>query len=708
MEQKNTFCRICEPACPMIADIENGEVIGLKPDKEHPCRGIACHKGLSYLEIHRNPDRCNEPLKRLNPKSEEQPELASLSWDEIMPELGARLASLREKYGPNSIAVYNGNPPAFDSRLLLMGGQLPDLIGTQMRFSANSQDTANKVYAAGQIYGSTMVLNVPDLPYTDYLLCVGSNPKVSRWTIMFAPNDGCASLKDIVDRGGKVRFVNPRKIEASTEETGETLRIKPGADVYFLAALLQEIYVQGGFKTDALNEKAKNIEALIDFISQYPADKVERVTGIEASEIRQVASEIMAAKSATFWMATGVNQGRQGVLTYWLNEMLALVTGNLGTRGGNYKPSGFMNMYPPNMGVEQVETGLGPIDLFQPAGFIPLPGAILPDLIEAGDIRALICIGGNPLQSIAGGDKMRAAFEKLDTLVTVDIQPTATVQMSDYQLPATDFLEREDINLLANGMQPIPYVQFTEAMTQPKFQRRDGWWIVARLVQAMGLPSPLDEDAEQDGFATINAMLAASGLSTDEIRKMPGSTAVLDNLPPEDFYNRCVIHEDGRIDCCPKAFVEGGLFSRCGEIFAEMEAEPATQLKLIGLRTPYMHNSWMGNVDKLRQGKQSGNPLYMCESDASDLELFQGDKVRITTDQGQVETTLMIDDNLRSGTVAMSHGYGHKASPSMETAASRPGVNFNAIAPSGSDTYEPLSYMSWLTGIPVNVERVSY
>ena len=60
-----TFCRVCEPACGLIAQVKNGELVGLWPDKANPItRGFACNKGLAGVEIHRDPDRVDYPLRR--------------------------------------------------------------------------------------------------------------------------------------------------------------------------------------------------------------------------------------------------------------------------------------------------------------------------------------------------------------------------------------------------------------------------------------------------------------------------------------------------------------------------------------------------------------------------------------------------------------------------------------------------------------------
>jgi anaerobic selenocysteine-containing dehydrogenase len=119
-----------------------------------------------------------------------------------------------------------------------------------------------------------------------------------------------------------------------------------------------------------------------------------------------------------------------------------------------------------------------------------------------------------------------------------------------------------------------------------------------------------------------------------------------------------------------------------------------------------MQNSWLTNTAKFRRGRLGTTPLHMCEHDAVLRGLFEGDRVRISTEYGSVETEVCINDGLRAGVVAMSHGYGAKEARSLGLASKKPGANCNAVMPIGVGTYEPVSFMSWLSGVPVHVERV--
>lgn len=708
-ERRYTFCRICEPHCPLVAEIDETtqRVTGLRPDPEHPVGGTACHKGLNFLDVHHDPDRLNWPLKRTNRKTDPVATFERADWESAIADIGARLKDLRTRFGADSIATYVGNPAAFNASFGAMLMPFLDALDTRMTFCASTQDSLNKATGSWAVYGAQESLPIPDIYNTEYLLCIGANPRVSHWTLVATPSNPDI-LKDIKRRGGKVVFVNPREIETSTGETGDTLRIIPGTDAYFLAAILHEIDRTQGFADPIVARYGKNVEALREFVGRYPAERVAKIVGIDAQVIRSVAADLIAAGSAAVYVSLGVNQSRQGQLCFLLAEMINFVTGNLGRRGGTLKPPGLLEHFGTHTPAS-FATSIGTFRVFDPPiRPAAMPGAVLADLIEAGDIKALVVFAGNPLLTIGGEEKLRAALGKLDLLVILDIYRNATGEFADYVLPTADWLEREDLILLSSGMQSFPYVQHTEAMEQPAGERRTEAWIMARILDAAGLPAPPSsaELAAAGGLETslIDMLLGMRDLSVEKLRAMPHSTFRFDDLPPESLFERALNHADRKVDCFPQSFVEAGLFDLCEEIFGELEREPDGALKLIMMRTPYMHNTWLSNVDRLRSGKQSVNPLHMCEPDAAARGLHNGDRVRVHNGYGEVVTRLEITDKLRPGVVALSHGYGHAKAPGLSTASGKPGVNFNRLAPSGIGSFETISNVQWLTALPVEVE----
>ena len=108
VDERVTFCRICEAACGMVATVQDGQVVKLRPDKEHPLSsGWACPKGIAMLDVHNDPDRVVHPLKRVGD------EHVRVSWEEALDDIGARLRAVIAAHGPESVGWYMGNPGAF-------------------------------------------------------------------------------------------------------------------------------------------------------------------------------------------------------------------------------------------------------------------------------------------------------------------------------------------------------------------------------------------------------------------------------------------------------------------------------------------------------------------------------------------------------------------------------------------------------------------
>ena len=701
----HTFCRICEPGCGLLAQVEGGRILSLRNDKDHPIhKGFCCHKGIQYLRVHQDPDRLNYPLRRCNPRSEERGDFARLSWDQAAADIGAKLNDIVRRHGDKAISLYQGNPSVFSNNYWTNAEALGAAFGAGPRFSALTQDAANKFAGSEAIYGSFMVHPIPDLQHTDYFVGIGCNPAISHMSLL-SVSDPMAKLRAIKQRGGKSVFINPRQIESATPETGEVLQIRPDTDFYFLAGLLHEIIFNIGYDRQRVEKHAKNLDELLEFVKTWPAQRAAAVSGISLEAIRGIAREFCAASSASIYMSTGVNQGSQGVLAYWMLQMISLVSGNLGKRGGNIYPVGFCptaQFTKRKQDQPFFDTEFGELRAIAGA----MPGNLMPELLESrqNPVKALIVISGNPLLSVGGEARLRAALQGLELIVVLDIYRSVTAELADYVLPATDFLEREDVNSLGLGMQMEPHVQYTPAVVPAAGERRDDWWILSRLLQAMGRPSLLD-DPQPKPFGAVEAMLQYSGLSLDKLKQMPCQTAVLPEPDPEELFRFGVQNDDGLIDCCPQLFRRG--YASAERHWQGLLAEPKDQLKLITRRTGLMINSWMNNLPVHKKSVHMTNPLWMNPQDAESRGLFAGAEVSVQTDSGQVQAELVLDETLRPGVVAMSHGWGQSKAYGLSTARRFPGVNVNHLAAVGAGSFDVLSNQAQLTGINVQVTASS-
>ncbi len=700
----HTFCRVCEPACGLIAEVEDGELTRLSPDREHPVtRGFACNKGIAGVEIHRDPDRLGFPMARGDDGAYQR-----ISWAEAIDEIAAKTRSIRDAHGPDAIGYYTGNPTAFNT---LCGPHMAAFfrgLGARRGFNSGTQDCANK-FAGGQaVFGSSTIHPIPDIARTDMLLVLGCNPRVSHWSFMSIA-DPIGELKEARRRGAKVYFVNPRRIESVDSGGGEALLIRPDTDIYFLAALIHEIDRAGRFDNEAVSRDGAHVDELRRFVARYPAERVEKVTGIEADTIRRVAHEFADAERASVHMSTGVNMGRQGTLCYWLVQMLSFVTGNFDRAGGNVVPVGFYERAKAGRG----DFAAGLIDEeFGPVRRGDLPGNLLSHYILDADnpIRALFVTAGNPVLSIGGESRLREAMETLELLVVVDLYRNATGEYAHYLLPSTDQFERQDINITGLGVQHQPWVQFTERVVEPRDERKEEWWIYGRLAKALGYRSVFDavdgtdsDPGEEILWSRIDHMMASRGVSLEQVRAKPHGHVYEEPLARGDFFEGRIQTEDRKIDCCPPAFADA--IERCETIFTQTQAEGAGRLKLISRREHNMHNSWYANLESMKRAGRDRNYLYMHPDDMADRQLAEDAPVLMSNEYGRIAVAVKSDAGLMRGVVALAHGWGNKQTSGMRYAQSTPGANPNALLPIGPDSYDTLSNQAFMTGIAVEVER---
>lgn len=699
MKEVQTFCRICEPSCGLLAQIEDGELVGVRPDEEHPVtRGFACNKGLAGAELHRDPDRSDYPERRRSDGTFER-----ISWDIAIEEISGRVREILDEHGPNAFASYMGNPLAFNALGGPAAGSFLHQLGVSKNFSSGTQDCANKFAGSEAVYGTSTCHPIPDFDHTDFLLILGSNPQVSRMSFISIA-DPMKAIREIRDRGGRVRFVNPREIESA--RSGETVLVKPDTDTYLLAAMLEEIIENDRFDRGAVEAHASHFEGLRAIVGRYPAERVASVVGVGAAEIRRLAREFAEAPSASATLSTGVNMGRQGTLAYWLMQVLVLVTGNLDRRGGNLYGRGFYSAAPRSGRTDPSkhfrDSEWGRIRKIRGS----LPGNLMADAIESETepVRALFVVSGNPILAIGGEERLRRAFDKLELIVSVDLYRGATGELADYALPATDGFERHDLNLCGLGLQAQPFVQVVDPVVEPRGERKPEWWIFGRLEQALGMKSLLDAGDAPPLFSRLDHMLRETGMTADEIKTRPSGTIVLDPNEPGRFFEDVIQTEDGRVDCDPALFHAEGAIERMETIFEELSGESADMFKLITKREPSMHNSWMQNLAKVR-GRNREPRLWLHPQDAARVGVAAGDRVRVRNEWGEIEVAVALEDGLALGVAALPHGAGNGRTPALQFASEQPGANANRLLPSGPGSFEPLSGQAFMTGVPIEIER---
>ncbi|MCA9627299.1 MAG: molybdopterin-dependent oxidoreductase, partial [Myxococcales bacterium] len=693
---------ICEAACGLIAETDAGGGGTLSPDVEHVVsRGFACAKGVRFGQVHRDPARVNAPHLRRGGK------LERASWPEALSRVGAQLRDIREAHGSHAVGVYLGNPAAFSPLTPLFGTAFVRGLGTRNYFNAGSLDCNNKFVVAREMLGSPGIHPVPDLDRARFALLLGTNPSVSQSSFINAPRM-VERLRKIEKRGGRVVVVDPRRTETA-QSVGEWLPIRPGGDAALLLGLIHVILKEGREHKIRVGRFTRGVDDLRRHVAAFDPRRVASLTGIEPARLEALARDFAAADGAFCHLSTGVNQGPHGTLAYAAKIALETITGNLDREGGALFPRGAIDVatWARRLGIDREPPWRSRVGGFPPV-LGALPCSILPDeILTRGpdQIRALVVIAGNPLLSAADGGRLLEAFRSLELLVVIDLFINDTGALAHAVLPATDWLEREDMPLAQLQLQPEPYLQWSPAVTPAHGERRHDWQILLELARHGGFP--LGSPALQRGLELalkwmgpsrlLAAPLAASlGPRPLELLKRHPHGLRLPQTPAGDFLRRRIGTRSRRVELCPES-----VFSDAPRVLADVPREGT--LLLFSKRQRVGHNSWMHNNSELRPAPQRA---HLSPEDASELGLANGDRVRLRSETGVIELRVQLDSDVAPGGVAVPHGYGHHRDSSWSLARTRGGANVNALAASGPRAAHPLSGMSQFNALEVRIEKL--
>ncbi len=724
-EERVTYCRICEPLCGLVATVEDGELVKLRPDRDHPLsRGFACPKGIAMADVQNDPDRVTHPLRRRSDGTFER-----VGWDEALDDIGARLRRIIERDGGRAVAWYLGNPSAFSYSHPIWVKGFMDAIGSPNLYSAGSQDVNSRFVASALLYGSPLVVPIPDLDRTDLLLIVGANPLVSHGSVLTAPRIKDA-LQQIVARGGRVVVADPRRSE--TARAFEHLPVRADSDAWLLSAMLHVIFDEGLEDADAIERQARGAQELRRLVGPHPPEHAAALTGVPAETIRDLARAVAVAEHAAVYGRTGSCLGRHGTLVSFLIDALNLVTGNLDREGGAIFGTGPIQIEAllHRIGADSYGKFNSRIGGF-PEVLGQLPAATLAKEITTpgtGQVRALLVSSGNPALSVPNGPELERALDQLELLVAIDLYVTDTGRHADYVLPATTFLEREDFPSAFLTFQTTPFVQWTEPVLEPRGEVRQEWEIIDGIARRLGTtpasawplralgrlglrlsPRRLIDLALRLGPDGDLFGLRRGGLSVSRLRRSPHGI-VLREHHPVGVLRKKVFHPDHRVQLAPAQIA--------AEIASlEQERGPVTgattgrgngsaedfPLRLIGLRELRSHNSWMHNVPKLMEGDRT-HAARIHPDDAARVGLEDGAPCALVSATGRIELPAKITDEVVPGTVAVPHGWGH--SGGWRRAVQAGGANVNVLASSRPEDLERLAGMTLLNGIPVRLERV--
>ena len=702
MTERVSYCRICESICGVVAEVDNGVVVRVRGDDQHPVsKGYVCPKANSMARVLNDPDRVTRPMRRVGESDEFEP----VEWDVALNDIAARLRLIRDDFGPHAISMYLGNPSAFSLSHMFWAKGFLDAVGSRNFYSAAAQDTFGRQAASHLLYGSPIAFPIPDIPATSYMLIVGANPLVSHGSILTLPRIA-DELRDIVNRGGRVVVLDP--VRTKTAKAFEHISIRPGTDAWFLAGLLHMLFEESLTDTRAIETQTSGIAQLAAAVKAFTPQAVQAATGVSADVVVDIARTFAAADSAVAYGRAGVGRGPYATTTNYLIDALNIVTGNFDRPGGSLFGSGPVDL--PAMGarfgmntVGAVRTRVG--NLPDIAGHLPW---VLSDEIETpgdGQIRALVVTAGNPVLSAPDGTRLARLLRTLDLVVSLDLYVNETNRHAHYILPVPASLERSDLPLSFLAHMPRPFIQATDALVAPPATVREEWEIFDELAHRMKLGGPFGQRSARvlarilrifrhqiTPDLVTSALLRAgrSGWTLRRIRQHPHGV-ITANRMEAGRAPQVIAHHDKLVH-----LADAGVLQQLGTMVATHDNG---ELRLVGRRSLRAINSWLHNVSGEREPA-----LWISPEDSTSHDLHEGDQAVLAGPIGEITVSVHITDDVARGTVSYAHGYGHHGGWAIANDCG--GANVNSLVTTSPDSMDPLSGASHLDGLPVAVRRL--
>jgi anaerobic selenocysteine-containing dehydrogenase len=726
-------CPLCEALCGLELTLDGDRVTRVRGDANDPfSKGFICPKGATFGSLDGDPDRLQVPMIRDHDRHTEA------GWEQSFAAVRRGLRKVIDQHGKDAVAIYLGNPTAHSIAGPLYSAAIIKAVGTRNVYTASTADQMPKHVSSGYLFGDPLAIPVPDLDRTGHLLMLGANPLESGGSLCSAP-DFPGRLKALRARGGTITVVDPRRTRTAAL-ADQHVFIRPGTDAYLLFALVHTLFAEDLVR---LRHDVNGLDELRELAADLSPEAVADTTGIEPAQIRRMARELAAADRAAVYARIGTCTQEYGTLASWLVDVLNILTGNLDRAGGAMFP------LPAHLPVYRARRPYRTGRWHSRVRGLPeangeLPVATLADEIEtpgAGQIRALITIGGNPVLSAPNGARLDDAFAGLDFMVSIDPYLNETTRHADVVLPPPRPAQTGHFDLPLLGFAVRNYARYSAPAVPLPPDRPSEADILARLaVIASGHdtdPAVLDEmiidsalrkataiegspvygrdpaelrtllEGDSGAELRLDMMLrlgpygdgfGGDGLTLARLRDEHPHGIDLGALDPRLPQVLCTA--SGRIELCPPAVT-----ADVRRLLAGLRAGPVTDTEpyvLIGRRHLRSNNSWLHNVPELVGGSNRCT-LQLNPADATRLGVGAGDVVRVVSRAGAVQAVAEPTDTVMAGVVSLPHGWGHDRPGTRATvAAEHAGVNLNALT--DEQRVDPLSGTAVFNGVPVRLE----
>jgi formate dehydrogenase (hydrogenase) len=651
VEKVLTVCPYCGGGCKLNLIVENHAIISAEPADGRTNEGTLCLKGYYGWDFLNDTRRLTKRLTK--PLLKKSGEFVAVSWKEAIHFTANRLQAIKDKYGPDAIMVAgSARGPGNEANYVLQKF-------TRAVLGTNNIDHCARLCHAPSVAGLAYTLgngamsnSIPEIEDSKCLFIFGYNAAESHPVV-------ARRIIKAKEKGARIIVTDPRYTEAA-RIADLWLPINNGTNMALVNACANVLIMEGLYNKHYVANYTEGFEEYKVLVSKYTPEYAEKITGVPAMKVREAMRMYAAAPSAFILWGMGVTQFGQAVDVVKGLSGLALLTGNYGrpnvgvgpVRGqNNVQGTCDMGVLPNLFPGYQSVTDAQAREKFQKAWKVETLSANVgyditqvPELVDAGKIKAYYIMGEDPAQSDPDVAHLRHALDKLELVIVQDIFMNKTALHADVILPATSWGEHEGVYSTADrGFQ-----QFRKAV-EPKGDVKTDWEIISLIAKEMGYQMQY-ADTKEIWTEMIELCPLYAGATYQRLEELGG---IQWPCPDEKHPGTPYLYSGNRFNT-----VNGK-----GKLFAVDWRPPLESpdqeypfiLCTVREISHYSVRTMTGNCVALQQLADEPGHVQISIEDSEKLGVEDQELVWVSSRRGRVISRIMATERVRKGAVYMTY-----------------------------------------------------
>ena len=619
---------VCPHDCPSACALEVERIDGRRLGRvrgagsQSYTRGVVCAKVARYAERQHHPGRLSQPLRRIGEKGAGLNAFRPVSWDAALDEVAEALTRAVQRHGSETVWPYY-----YAGTMGLVQRDSINRLRHVMRYSREDLTICSALSDAGWLAGVGAKRGVDgrEIAKSDLIVVWGGNPVSTQVNVM----THIATARR--ERGARLIVVDPYRT-ATAERADLHLAPLPGTDGALACAVMHVLFKEGYADRGYMMRYTDDPEGLEAHLATRDPTWAAGITGLSQDEIVGFARLYGRAKRSYIRVGYGFSRSRNGSAQLFAVSCLPAVTGAWAYEGGGALYSNLGLVALDHTLIEGLDRLDPSIRMLDQSRIGPVLTGDPRDLRNGPPVSALFVQNTNPMVVAPESRLVHRGFARPDLFVCVHEQFMAeTAAMADIVLPATTFLEHDDIYL--GGAHT--YLQLGRAVLPPYAECRSNHDVINGLAERLGARHP--------GFV----------MSATELIDR---TLQLSGLPNVESFPH-----GGRLDCCP-SFATGHFldgfpqtdkrfhfrpdWQAIGPEYARLPAfpdhveaiddgDPERPFRLVAAPSRSFLNTSFNNTPS--SVAREGRPTALVHPEVlADLRLGDGDRMRIGNRRGSL------------------------------------------------------------------------